>query len=341
MTQTSQLEQEIKALEEQEFYFVNEMNNAQGDPHRYSALKSDLETVQARLAVLRSEKAAIEAQTELTNQFDDIEVAGLHFVLRDLVKGPDEYSIVSAYFQKYVGDMAQQHATVLGSYKSQLEQLEDEAKELDNVRKLNYELSDKLADMETRRDAAADELHNAQEEIKRLTADNTSLRAQLESQTQPVATNLNTNLAEIAQKLHDKKPAIYNKRWKINERGLEVRTHYTAELAETSETIDIPLLNIGQYRELSEDEASRFRAELENQKAAEAAKLAEEAMANISLVIPKLQETPSDEGHELDQENTGMGMAGETVSRAEFEELKKAVDVLYVRANAIEERVVA
>jgi chromosome segregation ATPase len=323
----SQLEQDIKALEEREIYYTNEIERiAQTEPldqYQYSALKGELETVQAKLAVLRSEQAAIDAQTELTNQFDSIEVAGIPFVLRELVKGPEEYSIVSAYFQKYVGDMAQQHATVLGSYKSQVEQLEEEVQELENTRKLSYELSDKLADMEARRDAAAAELLNAQEEIKRLTADNTALRTQLESQGKPVATNLNTNLAEIAQKLHDKKPAIYNKRWKINERGLEVRTHYTAELAETSETIDIPLLNIGQYRELNEDEAARFRAELENQKAIEAARMAEEAMANISLVVPQLPfQEESTAG--LDEHGT-VHESNAPVTRQEFEELKHEV----------------
>lgn len=57
---------------------------------------------------------------------------------------------------------------------------------------------------------------------------------------------------------------------------------------------------------------------------------------------PSLTFRPEEEdGHGVDEGNTGLEVAESPVSRKEFEELKKAVDVLYIRANAIEERVVA
>src|SRR5690606_1628954 len=129
--------------------------------------------------------AAETAQAELFDQFENIEVGGYSFSLRDLAKGPEQYQMISAFFQQHVGDLAQQHAVVVSSYKSQVEQLESETSELDNVRKLNYELSDKLADMELRRDAAADELQQALDENKRLQEDNNNLRQQIEASARP------------------------------------------------------------------------------------------------------------------------------------------------------------
>jgi chromosome segregation ATPase len=281
---------EIAELEAQKANYSEQLSQTDERTAKHDAIKAELDKTEAKLTAKREALAEIDgaaqiAQEELIGQFDNIEVAGLPFSLRDLAKGPDEYSIISAYFQKYVGDMAEQHATVLSSYKSQVERLEDEAQELAALRKLNYELSDKLADMELRRDAAADELLQAEEEKKRLAADNESLRKQIESTTKTLHTNINTNAAEIAKKLHDAKPAIYNKRWKDDLK----RISYIANLAETGEEITIPLLEIGKYRELSEEDAARFRQELEareREAEAEAAKLAEAAVQNTSLVVP-------------------------------------------------------
>lgn len=301
-----QLQADITELERQISGYKDQLEQTEYGTAKHVAIKDELDKTNAKLvakqeALSEIDGAAQIAQEELFSQFDNIEVAGLPFSLRDLAKGPDEYSIISAYFQKYVGDMAQQHAAVISSYKSQVERLEDEVQAMDKVRRYNSELSDKLADMEMKRDAAADELFQANEEKGRLAADNESLRKQLESTTKTPNTNINTNAAEIAKKLHDQKPAIYGKRWEDDLK----RTSYIANLAETGEEIVIPRLELGKYRELSEEDAARFRAELDNQKAieaAETARMVEEANNNKTLVIPTLPSKGT--GHELDENET-------------------------------------
>lgn len=314
---------EIAELQAQIDSYAVQLEQLENGSAKYNVIKSEWDKTNAKLAAKQEslneiDGAAQIAQEELFNQFDNIEVAGIPFSLRDLAKGPDEYQIISAYFQNYVGDMAQQHATVISSYKSQVERLEDEAQELATLRKSNYELSDKLADMELRRDAAADELLQVDEEKKRLAADNESLRKQIESTTKTSHTNFNTNYAEIAKKLHDAKPAIYGKRWEDDLK----RTSYIANLAETGEEIVIPRLELGKYRELSEDEASRFREELEVQKAAE---VAEAVVQSVSLVAPPI--FPFQDG-EVQTDSIDREMAQETVgyvTRQEFEELTARV----------------
>ncbi|OMF38785.1 hypothetical protein BK133_00860 [Paenibacillus sp. FSL H8-0548] len=301
----SQLEQDIQAQED----VVNQL-----DPRT-----AKHEEEQAKLDTLKAQLAAQTASEELFGEFENITIEDMTFTLRELCAGESQYQMLSTWLQMREGDRAQKQATIEASYKSQVEALADEVTELDKYRKQALEYSDKLADMELRRDAAAKELHNVKEENERLVADNAALRTQLESQSKPTSTNLNTNLAEIAKKLHDAKPAIYNKRWEDDLK----RTSYLANLAENGEEISIKRLDIGQYRELSEDEASRFRAELEHQRAVEAAKLAEEAIQNISLVIPTL---PSEgPGYELDEANEGVEMAERPVSRAEHEALAARV----------------
>lgn len=305
----SQLEQDIKAQED----VVN-----QHDPNT-----AKYEEEKAKLDLLNAELAAQTAQIELFSEFENINIEGMTFTLRELCLGESQYQMLSTWLQLREGDRAQKQATIDASYKSQIASLEDQVMDLDKYRKQAIEYTDKLADMELRRDAAAAELHNAKEEIARLTSDNVSMRTELESQNKPTATNLNTNLAEIAKQLHDAKPAIYNKQWEDDLRKL----NYRANLAENGEEIIIPRLEIGKYRELSEDEVTRFRTELDNKKAieaAEAARLAEENLANIALVVPQLP-FQSEEGHQLDQEDASVGVAGETVSRQEFEALTARV----------------
>ena len=327
-----QLLAEIAELERQVEGYTDQLIQTDERTAKHDAIKTELDKTEAKLTAKREALADIDgaaqiAQEELFSQFDNIEVAGLPFSLRDLAKGADEYQIISAYFQKYVGDMAQQHAAVISSYKSQVERLEDEAQEFSSILKLNYDLRDKLADMELRRDAAADELLQANEENGRLAADNESLRKQLESTTKTPNTNFNTNFAEIAKKLHDAKPAIYDVRW---EPVIGPQTHKLANLAETDEEIRYHYFDEGKYRILKEEELLQFRKEKEAKEleaAAEAAKLAEEDLANIALVIPP--SFPSEaETNGLVEEHTGLEMAGQTVSRQEFEALAARVALL-------------
>src|SRR5690606_20722355 len=98
------------------------------------------------------------------------------------------------------------------------------------------------------------------------------------------------------------KPGIYNKRWYINERGLEDRRYFAANLSTTGEEITIPLLEIGKYREESPEEAERFRQE---KAAEEAAKMAE-TLPEHEIEVPSFQTeedagVPTGEGSTVDE----------------------------------------
>lgn len=231
------------------------------DIGQYNATRADRDAAMKKLEAIEGEiKAGIEAQEQLYSLFDSIDVGGgTVLTLRELAANETAYQILSAFFQGYVGDQAQKHAAIESSYKSQNDKLLEDLQELESVRKRNADLDNKCADFEAKRDAAADELFQAQEEVKRLSADNESLRKQLEATAKPVQTNLNTNLAELAKQWAETKPAIYNKRWQDENR----KTHYIATLAETGEEITIPWMELGKYKEVQAEEAETFRKEAE------------------------------------------------------------------------------
>lgn len=289
------------------------------DPGKYNSEQMQLTYAKNKLNDVLSEIASLTgaaetAQAELFSQFESIEIDGMPFSLRDLAKGEAQYQVISEFFQRHVGDLAQQHVAVISSYKSQIEAMEDDLLELEQVRKLNMEYSDKLADMELRRDAAADELHQAKEEINRLREDNKQLREKLEAPAKTV-TNTNQSASEIARKLHEAKPAIYNKRWKDD---LSKKVHL-AELAETGETIEIPWLEIGRYREVTAEEAERFRQELAAQKKIEMEAAAQ--TATTDLITPSLSQEPT---YTLDTDET-IRQDDAPVTRQEFQQLEERV----------------
>lgn len=309
--------------------FVNE-GQVHGISEEIRLAEEKLERVNEEIEKL--EGAGIKAQEELFSQFDKLQVGEEVLTLREMCVSEQHYQFLSAWMQQYVGDLAQTHATIDASHKSQIESLTAEVAESDEYRKQAMEYKEQLADMEMRRNAAAAELKSAltelaeaKEETKRLAHDNESLRKQLEAKAQPLHTNLNTNLAELAKELNAQKPAIYDVRWSDEFK----KTHYLAKSAETGKDIwpPIPYLEIGKYRQLKEDEASRFREEYEAKQAAEAAAA---VVQDIPLVVPPFYEGPFDkapsvDGYQLDQEDVGMGMAGEAVTREEFQELTRKV----------------
>ena len=113
--------------------------------------------------------------------------------LRDVCITEAHYQFLTGWLLDRERKTAEQHAAIVASYESQNVKLQEDLQELDVLRRRNIELSEKLADAEAKRDAAAIELDQANEEAKRLAQDNESLRKQLETKNQPSQTNLNTN----------------------------------------------------------------------------------------------------------------------------------------------------
>src|SRR5690606_36122473 len=63
---------------------------------------------------------------------------------------------------------------------------------------------------------------------------------------------------EAQRKWLESRVKIVNKRWESDLR----KTHYLAERVDNGETVRIPFMEIGQFLEVTEEEAARFRAEL-------------------------------------------------------------------------------
>lgn len=264
---------------------------------------------------MNQENVAETAQAEVYSKFENITFGGgeeaVTFRLRDLCKDEESYQLVSGFIQRYVGDQAETHAAIVASYMSEIESLEDQLDDLDRVKSEADRLGALLADMTAKRDAAATELLEAKQEIDRLKADNESLRKQLEAKPTPQA---NVDLLELAKKKRAEEEAakqgIYNKRWKDELR----KNVYLAELSATGETIEIPYLEIGKYREETAEEAARFRQ-------AEAERLAKANMENVEAPALTFQEEDDPvQEHAADGE-----VASEAVGRDEFNSLEARV----------------
>ncbi|ANY67302.1 hypothetical protein BBD42_13070 [Paenibacillus sp. BIHB 4019] len=292
------LQNELTELQTKEATLSAEWEQINSEPNvnvsRFNEVSSQLNTVRDQI---KEKQGEIERQRG--TQFDNISVGGYPFTLRELCASEDDYRILSGWLQGYVGDMSSAHEAVVSSLHSEVAALKSDVSEMEAVRSNNFDLELRCKDIESKRDAAAAELEAAQEELKRLNADNNALRMQIESVNKPVSTNLTGDLEERAKKRHNAKPGIYNKRWVDEIR----QTHYVATLLETGEEITFGYLEAGKYREVTAEEVERFRAEEETKRLeAEAAAVAvEEAVPDSPLVdYPKPPALPSD-GLEVDE----------------------------------------
>ncbi|WP_138752777.1 hypothetical protein [Paenibacillus sinopodophylli] len=332
----SQLEQEIKALEEQETIYTNEIERiAQSDPfdsYQHSALKGELDTVQDKLAALRSEQSAetkveVESFEKLTMPGTTDEIPLAYLLSTDLIPLEEKMTIITAALQNKLANAA----SVKASLERQIDSMQDRLDDSEAENKLLYqgkkELELVVNDLETK-------LHNASKQIEEYKAADdhkeseiTKLREQLSKNAQPVDAKIESN--ESVQEALAKRPAIYNVRW---EPVVGPQTHKLANLAETDEEIRYHYFNEGIYRILDKEELLQFRKEKEDrdhQAALEAERLDQEALANTPLVNPPLF-IPSGEGteHGLAEGNTGVEGAGEAVTRAEHEALAARVAFL-------------
>jgi chromosome segregation ATPase len=263
-TAKDQVLQEITALEQQVENYTNEMDSITSteplDTAKYNAVKADLDAAQGKLDAKRTELATIEdagkeAQEKLTAELDAIDIGGETVNLRALVPDEASYQLLYIWLQQREITKAQVMAALKSSYESQIEEFETVANEISTLRQENYRLSDKCADLEAKRDAAAAQIDELQGDITRLKADNDNLRKQLEDSAKPKETTEDAKAA--LERWKNSRPAITDLRWKDDSR----KTTYLATLVETGEPIEFGYLEKGKYRELSEEEASRFRAE--------------------------------------------------------------------------------
>ena len=338
---------EIAELERQVSGYTDQLEQTEYGTAKHDAIKAELDKTNAKLTAKQEALADIDgaaqiAQEEVVETFDSLAVPGsedtiplAYLLTTDLIPLEDKMSIITSAMQNKLANAAIVKLS-LEAEKDRL-QVRNDTLETDNtyLTKRNDELDLKAADLESKLHNAGVQIDELKEENGRKESEISKLRDQLSKGMQ--ATSAKVEVESMVEALA-KRPAIYDVRW---EPVAGPQTHKLANLAETGEEIRFHYFNEGIYRILNKEELLQFREEKEDrehQAAAEAAKLAEEASINPALVIPTL---PSFEGPANGLVEGESSEDGTVVTRQEFEDLKRAVEVLYVRANAIEEKVVA
>lgn len=327
----STLQAEINAIQGQLEHFKAELqrveNSVPMDMSAYYQFQSEVGTAEAKLADKLLElkildQASNAALEQVTSQFDNITVDGISFRLDELVKNDPELpnihlNFMQAWLQSFAAGLAEQLTAKATSdiqamklsYENEISDLQEKIAELEPLKDKNYELENLLADAESKRDAAANELAEAQQDIYQLRADIKELRDNVNKPVAPVQTNVSANLSELARKLNESKPAIYNVRY-ADTLGRKM----TAVLAKTGEPIEFGFLDKGLYREVSEAEAFQFRQSVEAEPS-EAQSVEEVAVPSVpldDLAFPSYEEATTDVDG-LDQADAGSQVAGKTL----------------------------
>jgi chromosome segregation ATPase len=276
MEEREKLALEIQSLQEREEYYTKQLELA----YEKEPVQADLTAVQEKLAAKKAQleqldNAGVVAQAEIYSRFESIVFGGDQFSVRQLCVDDISYQIMTAWIQMEFGSQAEAAAVVAASYQSQVDKLKEDLAnseaaynelsktnddllaESSKIKDELYELTLERDDLSVKRDAAAAQIEALEDEKKRLADDNESLRKQLATPARPSQTNDSTSAAELVKQYKASRPAIVNKRWKDQ----NSKTAYLAELVSTGETIEIPWLNIGQYREVTPEEAATFQPE--------------------------------------------------------------------------------
>lgn len=144
---------------------------------------------------------------------------------------------------------------------------------------------------------------------------------------------------EQRQKEEESKPIIYNLRWKDDIR----RDTYLAQLAATDETIEIPYFTMtgdlknptamkGRYRVVTSEDAPSFRtAALEAQEPEHSEEdhsydIPDKVDEEVAYTVPQFQTDSAAGG--MDQDHTGVEMAGEAVTPEAFQQALERISAL-------------
>lgn len=312
------------------------------DQVQVSRLNEQIKALQAQVAQQQQqahiETKVGEAQVQVSQSFDAIIVGDQTVTLGELAANESARQILSIYFTQYVTSLTKQHeqekATLKVSYEAQIEEEKKSVAELEErndviyeqsntLRIANAQLTASLEEMTTRRDAAAREIVEAKAEVTRLNSQVDDLRTEIavgaKAAVQVVSiTNLGGDgLGDMIREFKASRPAIYDVQ-AIDQK----KSEFTAKLVETNEVIVFNWLDKGKYREVSPEEAERFRAE------------AQAAAASIPDYTPDIPldngvTPPPFPGEVQDVDTTVGGESTDTtvatVTRSEFEELKSRV----------------
>lgn len=323
-----------------------------------------IEEIERQVAELEQERAE-ETQQEVAFIMDNLNLDGV--TMREMFKNESVESAEAAYQVVRIAvqnTLLQRDEQWMTEVKDLRERLAAETAAKDVARaeadasgeanaKLVTEIRDlraELQDTETKRDAAVVQLDEYKAEVTRLNSHIDDLRKQIavgaanavkviDVGDSLTAWKEQKRIAEEEKRLAEEareaaKPAIYDVQW-----GDHKRSFYVAKLAETDEEIRIPFLTIKSYREVSAEEAPQFRLRAEeSQRVDEDLARTNDVEEGNDLTPPTWQfpegeevaaeESTTDRLAEEQLAGSSVETAEGTVTRAEFEELKRRVSEL-------------
>ncbi len=311
-----------------------ELDNLKRDEARLLAQIQQLEEQNQQV-----ETKIAEAQTQVTQSFDTITAGDQTLTLGDLALNEPARMILSTYFSQYVTKLTEQHAKETNELKAENEQLQvryDNLYEDNNtLRGANAQLQLEVTLMTAQRDAAATELDNEKKETTQLKGWVEDLRSEIAlgaREAVKVVTNLDGNLGEMMKQFKELLPAVYN----VQEKD---RLTLTAQLASTGETVEVLKIYFkGTYREVTAEEAERFRAEQASQP--EAPAIEADPIEQTETPVPSVIDPPalpSEQTGPAEELNTVPGDTtdGEVVPKTLEERVKALEAVVFAKTETV------
>ena len=254
------------------------------DSHKVAELEAKMADLSQRLDVEQRlaeneqvyEQRVEETNTQIAYTLDNLEVDGV--TMRELFRNETKegaefaYQIVSAAVKKLMMDGQEALLEEIRSKEDQLAaakaEIEAGQKRYDELFEVNAQLRLELAqakaeteEVERKRDAAATQLDEANNEVKRLTSQVDDLRKEIAVGAANAHRVIDIGAVDAMDKWRkqrqaeeEAKPAIYDVQ-QVDTRG----SMYKAKLAETDEEITFGYLEKGKYREVTPEQAESFR----------------------------------------------------------------------------------
>lgn len=297
------LEQQLKDLEVQK---ATLFESGGADQVQVGRLNEQIKVVRHHLGTIANEDIAESYQA--SDKPYIISVSGQQINLRDYMQKEEHYQFIAIALsqsdnekqtawrdatreltdlfeierQQFRDQLTNADTAADARYNELVEQTREQIKSTDAVHEAKYNelyeqfhiIKNERDDFERKHQAAASEVDSLKQQLEVIS----------KKVVEPVATNLNGNLAEAMRKAQEAKRAIYN----VAKDSADIT--YTARFVDTNEEFTDKLVYIGKYRQLDDNEASRFRAELEANKVdipESAGEIAELDQGNLEQVEDK------------------------------------------------------
>jgi chromosome segregation ATPase len=268
------LEQQLRDLEAQkESLFGNGADQAS-----IIRINEQINEVRQQLSAIETNEIAESYQTSDAPYI--ISVSGVDINLRDYIESDNNYRVIAIALSQKDRESLTNHQSAITDITNRFEierqQYRDQITNADAAADERYnELSERneatsfenarnnaeLALLRTQHHDLKNERDDFERRLQAATNEIESLKQQLEIANSkvetPKQTNVDGSLAEAMRKANEAKRAIYD----VQKDSANI--NYTAKFVDTNEEFSDKVVYIGKYRALSEEEASRFRAELE------------------------------------------------------------------------------